>query len=269
MKPQKPEISLLEEITKNTKGLELPTFAYKPPDYTDEECIELIRFLPDHVMEHEHGIWLGSGNQPTDKEFTQTIRKNYSYKADWLEYYVLKNTQKLPELTNTEKYQYKPLAEESLATLRLIQEVCAFCHWNNAENLCINRWWLACEWELCVCLLSRSGYTGEALVIGGREAYKNAIEAEQLLDNRTVKTSIFEVAKLTPMKALEGLAWFIAGGQDSANTIFRHTHYANYLKSIKSGLRQLKNTSMNPAYIIDEQFVRMGKGNPQRKRIMK
>lgn len=219
-------------------------------------------------MEHEHGILLGSGRDSTDEKFAQTIRKNYSYKADWLEYYVLKNTSLLPELTNTEKCQYKPLGEESLAILRLIQEVCAFCRWNNAENLCINRWWLACEWELCIDQLSKSGYTGKAVVLGGKEAYKKAIEAEYLLDSKEIQTSTVEIRQLTPMQALEGFAYFLSQGDGIDKLTFK-THFEVYKKSKKSCLRRLAISKMNPAYIIDGQYVLMSQGKPKQKRIMK
>jgi hypothetical protein len=268
---------LVKEITKDTEGLRLPAFAYKPPDYTNEECIEMIKFLPDHVMQHEHGIWLGSGNTPGEKKFIQAIRKKYNYLAEWLEYYVLTNTENLPELSNpnTEKHHYKPIAEKSLATLKLIKEVCAFCQWLNAEKLCINRWWLACEWELCVNLLSCSGYTGEPTVIGGRKIYSDTIELEKELDSKTIQKSVHEnmqasPMQASPMQALEGLSYLISQGKDEDNMAFNHTHFASYKKSIKSCLRRLsKSSKINPAYIIDGEYVVMRQGKPNQKRIVK
>lgn len=265
------ETPYIEEITKFTEGLRLPAFAYKPPDYTDEECIEMIRFLPDHVMQHEHGIWLGSGDSKAN-QFAQIIRKQYYYTAEWLEYYVLNNTKNLTELRNPgiEKHYYKPLAEKSLAILKLIKEVGAFCQWLDADKLCNNRWWLACEWELCDKLLFSSGYFGKPTMIGGRAMYNNAIQSEKELDSGSVETVIRENTEVTPMEASEGFSHLISQSNYEENRIFNFTHYAEYKRVVKSCLRRLSKCSeLDVVYLSDEQIVYMQRGNPQRKRIIK
>jgi hypothetical protein len=262
------EPPLVKEITKDTEGLALPAFAYKPPDFTNEESVEMIRFLPDHVMEDGHGILLGSGNTLEDKDnqFAQIIRKQYDYTADWLEYYVLNNTEKLLELTNpeTEKHYYKPFAEQSLATLKLIKEVCAFCRWLNADNLCINRWWLACEWELCDQALEKSGYTGNPLLIGASQAYKSVVSLGKEWDSSNINTVSAEILQTTSMQALQGLAWAISEHRD--NYAFRF-HFDCYKKILKREWRSLRDSKLNPTYMVDGQIHLMQRGKPGQKRL--
>ena len=89
-----PEIPYVSEITIATRGLSLPSFAYSPPSYTDSECINYIRYLPENVMMYEHGIYL-SATDLEELTFMRALLKNYHYLADWLEYFILKDSKKM------------------------------------------------------------------------------------------------------------------------------------------------------------------------------
>lgn len=259
------QIPYVNQITKNTKGLSLPEFAYKPPDFTDAEVIEGIRYLPYDVMANEYGIYL-EDCIPDESQFVHAIAKNYQYLADWLEYYLFKDASKLQLLNSTERRHYKPIADQSIGMLRLIQEVCAFAPWVHAQNICVNRWWLACEWELCVQMLKKHGYTDSPSLIGVDKLYKEALDLDKSWDEPNIKTIEVEIFQTTPMQALEGLAWKIS--EHPINISFR-THFGNYRKILRSSARALRNSPLKQVYIIDGRCELMLRGKPGQKRIKK
>lgn len=247
----------ISEINKTTEGLSLPKCAYSPPDYTDEEAVNYIRYLPEEVMQFEHGIYLEPSDN-NEKRMIEAIKEQYHNIAEWLEYYVLKDTQKLPELNHSESKNYKPLAEMSLATLRLIQEICAFAPWLNCKKISINRWWLAVEWELCDQLFRDSGYTGIPTLIGGSKAYKLAIYMDSLIEENQLQTLEIDIFNAPPVQALEGLAYAISTAKN--NCAFRN-HYQNYRKTQRAALRTLRDSRLNPMYLYNNQVITMKRGN--------
>lgn len=259
------QIPHVTEITRATKGLSLPSFAYSPPNFTDEECIDCIRYLPDYVMQNEHGIFL-EATDLEEEELINPLKKNYRYLADWLEYYVLKDTSKLAFLNKTERKIYKPNAELSMAILRLIQEVCAFVDWLDSKKISINRWWLACEWEMCDDLLKHSGYLDSPLLIGSSDYYKQFQHQDKEWGNQQTQTTDIGIYEATPMQALEGLAYLISQHRD--NILFR-THFDHYRKIKKRVANALRKSKLNPAYLNNGQFHLMQQGKPGQKRIMK
>ena len=258
------QIPSVTEITKTTKGLSLPSFAYSPPNFTDIECIDYIRYLPNYLMTHQHGIFLEATSLEEEK-FINVLVKNYDYLADWLEFYVLKNTSKLDFLNRTERKLYKPIAELSIATLRLIQEVCVFVNWLDSEKISINRWWLACEWELCDILLTNRGYLGTPSLAGKVKSYNSTLAQDKEWESGDFKKNDITIDQTTPMQALEGLAWLIS--QHKENISFR-VHFDHYRKTIKRTALNLRDSELNPVYFQDGQFCLMRRGKPKQKRIV-
>ncbi|BAY80508.1 hypothetical protein NIES25_69960 (plasmid) [Nostoc linckia NIES-25] len=256
-KTKLPEIPLIEEITKNTEGLGLPAFAYRPPKYTRQEAVDIIRGLPNHVMQHEHGIYFES-SRDGDKKLIAVTQQNYEFKADWLDFYLNDCTQKLPELQTVKKH-YEPLALESLAIRGLIQKVVSFRPWINSKKLSVNRWWLACEWEICDRLLSSSGFLDDPIILGKRDAYQMRLDK-----GATQTATLAEFFSLPPLEALEAISKFIAKSKE--NYGFRAS-WEKYQKDMKSAYRLLRNSPLSPAYLIDGSYVRLSRGNSGRKRL--
>lgn len=256
---------VVKKITPLTENLRLPNFAYTKAHYSPEDCVNLIRSCPDEVMKQEHGLILDTAGD-TDWIMLETARTMYSNTADWLEYYLLNNTKVLPELDSTCKKHYKSLAEISIATLKLAQEICLFCPWQDQENLSPTRWWLACEWEFCYEILQNSGVTSEAIGVGSRTYYENQVkqnrEIDKLLVNKTTRnltaTQEITISEARPIQALEGLAFFIASTEE--NKEFRNNYYYEYRKSLSRCARKLRDSPLNPLYLVNNTIRRMGRG---------
>jgi len=247
------EIPYLEQISRTTEGLSLPEFAYSPPNYTNEEAIAQIRQLPYLVTEHRLGTFFNSGE---DKEFCSIVTRQYEYTADWLEFFILGRSDKLPELTRKKK-DYKPLAYKSVATLNLIKDVVSFCPWLNNDKISVNRWWLLCEWERCLDAFNNSGYLGKPSMIGGRAVYQDLIKKSEILEDGKAPLKEVLMSDLSAIETLEGLAYFI--NQNTENFDFGE-RYRKYLKDIKSVQRQIRNSPLNPTYILEGELIKMGKG---------
>lgn len=260
-----PEIPYVSEITKATRGLSLPSFAYSPPSYTDSECINYIRYLPENLMIHEHGIYL-SATDSEELKFMRALLKNYHYLADWLEYFILKDSKKINLFSCSKRQNYKPVADLSLARMRLIQEVCLFIPWRNSETISINRWWFACEWQDCLNLFSASGFTGNPSLTGGRTNY-DLVKAQNKAQNSSytpnTETTVF---KATPIQTLRGLAELIY--KHEKNYSFK-AHFDYYKRLENRAARSLWMSNLNPVFLNNGQFCLMERGKPRQKRIMK
>ena len=262
---------LLKELTQHSKGLRLPDFAYSDTDLSWEDCIYQIRHMPDLVMKYEHGLILESSREDEDDRLIQSVRAMYANQADWLEYYFLENTKILPEIDSTNKKYYKPLAEMSLATLKLAQEICAFCDWLNKQSLSPRRWFLACEWEFCEQVLQNSGYISKPTLLGSSKYYSDMVARDRLLDDSSqIKLIEVGILETTPIQALEGLACVIS--QPDSNVCFRNTHYREYRAVIKRCARQLRDSPLNPIYLNFNKVLQTKRGRgfgKHQKRIMK
>lgn len=257
------EIPYVSEITIATRGLSLPSFAYSPPSYTDTECIHYIRYLPENVMMYEHGIYLSAADSE-ELKFMLPLLKNYHYLADWLEYFILKDSKRINLFSCPNRKAYKPIADLSLARMRLIQEVCLFIPWHNSQTISINRWWFTCEWEQCLNLLSESGFTGNPSLIGASENYKLTLAQDKQWNSIQARKTDIGIYEATPMQALEELANLISQHRD--NILFR-THFAHYRKIKKRVANTLRKSKLNPAYLNRGQFHLMQKGKPGKKEL--
>lgn len=86
---------------------------------------------------------------PDQKKLLAAVRKQYRATAEWLEYYLLDKTDLLPELTTTDKVNFKPFAEVSLAKLKLIQELYSRVPAINEVFDSPGQVWLESEYSSC------------------------------------------------------------------------------------------------------------------------
>lgn len=252
--------ALFNEISKITPDFE-KTIMFISSVSDIQKCIEIIRYLPDLVMQH-HGLTIDPyiTNENDDYEMFNVCRKQYLNTSLWLEYYLVSSTKALKELFKLDDYQikdYKYFAEMSAANLKLIQEICVFCKWRNFGRLSPERWWLAAEWELCEKALMDSGFIGEPIRIGKKDVYKNLRNLDKQTDFTNFDPNIFEIRcidELSPLEAVEGLGWFIA-----RNTLDKDftPQFNTYKKTIKRCARGLRDSSLKIVYMKGLEYRKM------------
>ncbi|MDZ7970385.1 MAG: hypothetical protein RM368_36570 [Nostoc sp. DedSLP03] len=240
---------------------------------TLSNCIEIIRDLPDQVMTHRHGILVnfGIGQLTPEEKIFQIARSQFRAISLWLEYLVLGRDDKLHEAMLLPSRQYKPLAEDIEAILKLIQQVKVYCYAWGVSTPSVNVWWLNCCAELCDVSLSKSGYTNNPQLIGKVDNYKQIVqECRELLDEISdtvisnkpsqhwvrMENVSSKLAEFTPLGALESLA----KGISINDSKFRHDYYVPYLSTIRRGSRQLKESLLKPAFLIDGNYRILGVG---------
>lgn len=231
--------------------------AFAKHPLTLEECVYLIGNMPDTVLGWEHGIFVDAPLEYPAMRILQTIRTNFYILSQWLEYYELKKSYLAYELKSTYKKHYKPLAEASLARLKLIQEVCLHTKWTGTIPSVLH-WWVATEVEHAQVVLRRSGLIGGTFQpIGKVEAYRNVVSLCRGLEN-VERVKLTEISDPTPISALEGIAVHIA----QEDVKFRNTCWRDYLRINKRCSRALRDSPLVPVFLpMHGKFVRQaGRG---------
>lgn len=227
-----------------------------------KHCIELVANLPDYLLEHRHGIRLSFTHVGDDDKLIKKIREAYRAEALWLRYFLLDETQHLPELTFTWKALYKPFAERAINFHRLAQEVFLRIDTCQQEEISSPGIWMTlCEIELCETILKNSGFIDIARPIG---------KAKVAQENNKYYTHLEQVTKIrfgyatqqTPISALESTAAFIA----QEDIEFRHKDYTKYLKAQKSYFEKLRRSPLLIGFLDAKGNLEiMGRGKDTRK----
>lgn len=216
-----------------------------------------IRNMPDIVMSYDHGLNIGFGNRDSDTRFFNSVRDMYRYKADWLEYLLLDNTLKLPELRFTERAEYKPLAELSRAWFKLAGET--FLLSGQLESYAVKPAMMLylIESELCEELLKDSGFISTPNPKSKSKSYDNALDFNKTYwDIERLKCQGSEIS-YSPSDILLNEAGVIANRPE--NTRFR-AHWRDFLKTYKRCYREIERSPLNIIYLEDGKIERVGRG---------
>ena len=239
--------------------IRLPHFAYHKDELTLDNCIFQIRHMPDLLMEHQHGIILSFSGKDDDGQLIKATRKQWGNTADWLEYYLLpKGNELLPELTLTDKKHYKSFAELSLATRKLAKEISAYTSWQHQKYLLPDHWWLACEQELCEQALAMTGYIGKPEPIGCVENYKQTVQKSDYLDSQKVELAKVSISEMRPLQALEAFGYKIAKKDR------KFQYWQEYKRTVKRCARTLRDSSLNPVFLIGGKIQKTSRGKDWR-----
>jgi hypothetical protein len=248
-----------------------------------EDFIKSIKNLPDFWMEQWHGIrvdypsqnqdsrlfnlirkeyrdkakWLQVDypSQNQDSRLFNLIRKEYRDKAKWLQYEMLNHSEIRFELNHTDTYQYKLFAQRTLSFKQLANAICSFKgSWAQEQKIDPLLWTLYIEGQLCEISLRTSGYISE------RASLIGAGKSDQYTWGLAHYEWLEDVGKLrfdnndgdSAIGALVKHAAWIA----KFDTEFRHTCYADYLKTQKRYHRRLKNSKFNVVYLDSDGNIR-------------
>jgi hypothetical protein len=227
-----------------------------------KHCIELIRDLPDYLLEHRHGIRWSFKHPGDDGKLFKGIKEIYRAEASWLQYSLLSETQHLPELTFTRKALYKPFAEKAKNFYDLALEVFLQLDTQQQEEISSPAiWMILCEIELCETILKNSGFIDTARPIGKAKLSQENNEHYTTLE-QVSKLQFGYAAQQSPISALESAAAFIA----KEDIEFRHKYYAKYLKAQKSYVEKLRRSPFLVGFLNAEGNLEiMGRGKDTRK----
>lgn len=255
----------ITNITPEIEGLRLPHYAYSNQQITLEDCIYEIRYLPDFLMKYKHGILL----EPiADKDscLISSIRYEYFTIADWLDWDLLGYMELFSVLQQPPQKFYWPLANTSKAIHSLIKAICKACNWKHPNKISHLKWWIWCEYELCSLSLQSSGYyTGKSYPIGKSQAYKELLERDRYLDSlSTENLKETTIVRASPLEALIGLACLIARSNKGSPEVKKC--FWDYRTSVKSSLRQLRDSPLSPIFVENDRIVTTKRGNNKLKK---
>ncbi len=212
-----------------------------------EEFVGLIRNLPDHWMEYQHGIRIDFSYQNKDSQLFKLLRKEYRNKGRWLQFEMLNQVELLFEITNTDAYHYKFFAQRTLSFKQLACDICSYqSSWPNELGIDPLLWTLYIEAQFCEISLRNSGYITESpcLTDAGKDAqYAWGLAHTNWLENLEVMN--FDSGGDSPKGALEKHGAWIA----TQNMEFRHTRYSDYLRTQRRYHRCLRNSKFYGMYL--------------------
>lgn len=261
-------ISVSERVIASKSGVAMnDAISQRTETLSLETAIQTIRCLPDYLMESRHGIILDFSYQGNDGRILKAAREQYRIQSQWLEYYLLNRTDLFPELTFTWKVNYKPIAERSLAVLKLAQEV-----WPRSVSAQSQKdkipspldWLLMVEIDHCEESLRNSGFTGIARPVGSRELYKRTLE----ICARTAdpgKLEFYPRDNLSALEFLESEAALIA--RDDLR--FCNTYYSDYQRAMKQFSRNILNSPLKGIFLLQNgsiQKMEHGQGKKKAKK---
>lgn len=191
---------------------------------TPEECIELIRQLPDSRIE-ANGLQAETCYRKDDSSMiVAAARYQYYAIADWLSYYWLGRNELVENLIGSWKLDHKPHSNRIDSIWKLAKEVNLKGTWMRDQAIDPQDLTYSCASEICENELIHAGYLGKASSTGKKENYINATKYYEELEAINKVVSISEVW-LPPLQALEESAALIA----SYDTSFKNTFYHIYL----------------------------------------
>jgi hypothetical protein len=207
--------------------------------------IDVIGHLPKIIMETIYGIkidWEGE-----DRMLFDLISKEFQEKAKWLKFHLSEGDEE--ECLET----YKSISEISVAWFNLAKQVQVYSpsfKYKYAPRPIVMLLFL--EWELCILMLEKSGFTGEALPIGKSKSYSEI---------RTVSTTFLNVNKFkltrgiltSPREILLNEAIIIA--RERTKYKFRR-HYEMFFKELKEIYRELRDCKLTHFCYFDGEVLR-------------
>ncbi len=228
-----------------------------------EECIKLIRNLPDDLIEYKGMILDWEENNEFNKS-VNLIRSQYRALADWLKYYLLGYYELFFELSNTSKAYFKSLAERSKAIYDLASETYLLSDILQKESLYPVLVLYLIEREICITLLNNSGITDKPNPIGKGISYETTKNMCERFENATLQhfngqKSIHSIQELLVYQAKEI-------SLITENYEFR-SHYHDFLKSVtrcEDKIRRNKNIQV--AY-LDKNSLSVLNGRGKRKKV--
>jgi hypothetical protein len=222
---------------------------------TPEECIELIRQLPDTRIQ-ANGLQAENSYRKDDPSLiVATARYQYNAIADWLRYYWLGQNQLVENLIGSWKLDYKPHSDRVDSIWKLAKQVNLKEAWMREQSIDPQQLTYSCVSQICESELINAGYLGKASSIGKRENYINATKYYEQLEATNRVVSVRE-AWLPPMQALEQSATFVA----SYDVTFRNTSYRDYLREQKRFHRLTAKGGLNIIRLSDRGIEIGGKG---------
>ncbi|MBW4597660.1 MAG: hypothetical protein KME46_33350 [Brasilonema angustatum HA4187-MV1] len=235
------------------KNLHLPHYCYFDYEIKKEHAINQIRDMPELVMKHRYKILIDCPQDPIGQLFSK-IKILYQYHAAWMDYYQGNNS--ILSNPNPRIQDYKSLADLSEATLKLCQEICLYTSWKSKESISPMHWFLSIEQQLCENLFANSGLTGTANPKGKLTLYTESLALDKSLEKSNSPLLEVNLCDLEPLEALEGLAYCIADN----DTVFRNRQWLDYCRAVKRHYREMRNSKLNPVYLIDGEITRSGRG---------
>ncbi len=228
-----------------------------------EQVIFSIKNMPDLLMEHNHGIIVDNCWVEDDLKIIDAVRKEHIAKARWLDYYLLDDIEALRECDNTDKAEYKPLAEITLAWYKLAQEVFVWQE-RHPENYLFSRrqikspafWMTICETQFCSSRLINSLSSARPRAVVGKGAiHLNAIKYMAALDDVEKLQFVEGLTSKKPIQALEEVAALLS----KYDSKFRYAGYfSQYRRTIVRCLREIRyNKSLPFAFINSEGIFRL------------
>lgn len=208
--------------------------------------VERYTNLPDWTLEL-HGIRLPFNRGDVDIEFFNGVRSQYRATGLWMKYYLCNDSKALPELRFTNKADFKPYADVSLAWYRLAQETLLLSpelakFFQTPAHL-----WLLTEMEKCDVMLEKIGVTGS----GSRPLSKRKQYEE------TTWFANLDISKLpvrpgktlhSPTHILINEAMLLAATPQ--NEKFR-ARYRDFTRILKRCDREILNSDLQPHYLND------------------
>lgn len=226
---------------------------------TPEECIELIRKLPDTRIE-ANGLQAETSYRRDDSSMiVAAARYQYYAIADWLSYYWLGRNELVENLIGSWKLDHKPHSDRIDSIWKLAKQVNLKETWMRDQAIDPQDLTYFCASQICENKLIHAGYLGKASSIGKRENYINATKYYEELEAINKVVSISQ-AWLPPLEALEESAALIA----SYDTIFKNTFYRIYLVEQKRFHRLTAQGELNIIRLSDRGMPEMG-GKGKRK----